>query len=805
MKLTQKKLRLNPKMAGESEERGKKKLRGSNVEDGFLSGVLTLFGVLPFFTAFNLPVYYLFVVFALIGFPFLFSFLLGRFSQGIVAAYVFLFTAAGAAAFYKILWQGYLLLINEVGGGIGFAKGAFFLPFQTIPTEVRDLYGTLAALPIIILLSFFIALWVKKRHLLPAIICSSLLPIAALSFAEGGFERGWYGIVSLAVLGVGWIYLLVLSGISRGERKLSFAAAVFILVFVSLTGLFIPKEEYEESRGILPVRDFMESVIQEFRYETNADMASMPQGNVGAAEDFIPAETPVMEVTMEIPRPMYLRGFTGSAYEEGVWKSLPSSAYGGEYLGIGEWMNFNHFYPQTQLAQAMSQTGDRRRAQVTLKNLALSSQYAYAPYEALTEGDLSPEAVEYQRDEEIFTKGFRGQREFTFNVIPAEAADYGTADLSALTASLGKNNSAVESNQSEEGEADLSGYAETERLYRTFVYNRYLTVPQDVKNSFATFLKEKELEELSGADYKTVTAEIRKFFYENFVFSYQVEKPAEKKDFLDVFLKNKEGYQIHFATLAAMLFREAGVPARYAEGFVITPADISIYTEMDSIVFQLTDGSAHAWVEVYVDGVGWLPVEVTPGFYKVDEDPVSTDGITERPEENPSYFYMKDEQVPTGDENQSPEEEEEEKGLPWLPFLLVLILLFGGAALYVLLRRRALREREKAFSQEDGRKAALAIFRYGVRLLKFDGFSVDTHRPAGVLVEDAQGRYDFSEDLRLDIFANSAYKARFRPGDNALESEELKSMRDYVEFLRDEIAQRQNRLKRIFMKLLWLN
>lgn len=30
---------------------------------------------------------------------------------------------------------------------------------------------------------------------------------------------------------------------------------------------------------------------------------------------------------------------------------------------------------------------------------------------------------------------------------------------------------------------------------------------------------------------------------------------------------------------------------------------------------SLTGQDAHAWVEVYFDGVGWLPVDVTPGYY----------------------------------------------------------------------------------------------------------------------------------------------------------------------------------------------
>ncbi len=30
---------------------------------------------------------------------------------------------------------------------------------------------------------------------------------------------------------------------------------------------------------------------------------------------------------------------------------------------------------------------------------------------------------------------------------------------------------------------------------------------------------------------------------------------------------------------------------------------------------ELTGNDAHAWVEIYFDGIGWLPADVTPGYY----------------------------------------------------------------------------------------------------------------------------------------------------------------------------------------------
>ncbi len=78
-------------------------------------------------------------------------------------------------------------------------------------------------------------------------------------------------------------------------------------------------------------------------------------------------------------------------------------------------------------------------------------------------------------------------------------------------------------------------------------------------------------------------------------------------DFLDYFLLEKrEGYCGYFATCFALLAREEGYPARYVQGFLI-PAG-----KEKTIVIK--SSMAHAWPEVYFDGIGWIPFEPTPGY-----------------------------------------------------------------------------------------------------------------------------------------------------------------------------------------------
>ncbi len=84
-------------------------------------------------------------------------------------------------------------------------------------------------------------------------------------------------------------------------------------------------------------------------------------------------------------------------------------------------------------------------------------------------------------------------------------------------------------------------------------------------------------------------------------------------DFLTV---KKKGYCTAYASSAVMMFRYMGIPARYVEGYVVTPEDQANGNAEDNgdISVKVTDRSAHAWPEIYVQGLGFVPVEVTPGY-----------------------------------------------------------------------------------------------------------------------------------------------------------------------------------------------
>ena len=87
-----------------------------------------------------------------------------------------------------------------------------------------------------------------------------------------------------------------------------------------------------------------------------------------------------------------------------------------------------------------------------------------------------------------------------------------------------------------------------------------------------------------------------------------------QEDFLDYFLlESEQGYCSYFATAFVLMARAEGIPARYVQGFCVP-----ITTDKKMTV---TANMAHAWPEVYLEGIGWLPFEPTPGYEELRYTP----------------------------------------------------------------------------------------------------------------------------------------------------------------------------------------
>ena len=85
------------------------------------------------------------------------------------------------------------------------------------------------------------------------------------------------------------------------------------------------------------------------------------------------------------------------------------------------------------------------------------------------------------------------------------------------------------------------------------------------------------------------------------------EHVTDAGSFLEYFLlESRQGYCTYFATAFTLLAQSQGIPARYVQGYCVPMQGNKEMT--------VTASMAHAWPEVYINNVGWVPFEPTPGY-----------------------------------------------------------------------------------------------------------------------------------------------------------------------------------------------
>ncbi|NLL06288.1 MAG: transglutaminase domain-containing protein [Clostridiaceae bacterium] len=140
----------------------------------------------------------------------------------------------------------------------------------------------------------------------------------------------------------------------------------------------------------------------------------------------------------------------------------------------------------------------------------------------------------------------------------------------------------------------------------TTVYLKYLevpdTVPQRVRDLAISITKNED------NDYDKVKA-IEQYLSKSFKYNLTPGDVPDGVDFVDYFLfERKEGYCTYFATAMAILTRCINIPSKYVEGYLLPS-----YTRKN-MLYEVTNERAHAWVEVYFAGIGWVQFEPTASF-----------------------------------------------------------------------------------------------------------------------------------------------------------------------------------------------
>lgn len=94
--------------------------------------------------------------------------------------------------------------------------------------------------------------------------------------------------------------------------------------------------------------------------------------------------------------------------------------------------------------------------------------------------------------------------------------------------------------------------------------------------------------------------------------AYSLEVSRESDRIADTFVfEMTAGYCEYFATAMTTMLRSQGVPARYVVGY-------SSGQRVGEDTYEVRALNAHAWVEVYVPGSGWVTFDPTPGGARLE-------------------------------------------------------------------------------------------------------------------------------------------------------------------------------------------
>lgn len=593
-----------------------------------------------------------------------------------------------------------------------------------------------------------------------------------------------------------------------------------ILISMALILLAFPQQSYSYSGQAQEIRnDLTDSVSRISWFDGGATLAgSSEHVNLKGADSVSFTGKTMLQIQATEPHSAYLKGFTGSIYTGASWESLPESDYQeiDRELGGLKVQNFsNNFMSMTKNAVNMDLGGYG----VHVKNVGANKRLIYAPYN-LTTAPKDITGVKYVHDEGIRSNWIFGTGEYTlyansFDDNPIVSNVPGLISV-FYNAMQQENRSAPQSfeqgfnsyirdyrNSSLRNPNGMKIYyigqeqkkipegfdkarydfLNAEQAYRFFLYDKYTQLPADVKNKIYDFMQEqgliagKRATNIQLSEFGTPVGEmvnaVKTYLSQHYSYSLTPGKVPAGKDFTEYFLfENMKGYCVHFATAAVLMLRAAGVPARYAEGYIVTADD---YKNAPDGWANIRDYRAHAWVEVYYPGLGWQPVEMTPGFNveqnitKDTPETVSSIPASSKPESSVSSEIEKPERNPqsrvSSSSVPSPTSQEDE----WSAYKPVAMT---AAAILLILAAAAVRRklgallRKRRFSQQNRNRAALAVYSYILKLLRYGGkipdeitelawkarFSQHTVSP-----EELANMLDFAERLATNNLFHASY------------------------------------------------
>ena len=299
---------------------------------------------------------------------------------------------------------------------------------------------------------------------------------------------------------------------------------------------------------------------------------------------------------------------------------------------------------------------------------------------------------------------------------------------------------------------DMEPFYNAESAYYDFVMEHYLDVSEDFPQEVIDLTLEIVQDANAVTNFEKALA-IEKYLAENHEYTLHPMMPDDPTgDFVYNFLfQTKEGYCTYYATSMVMMMRTLGIPARYAEGYLVDMRRRQRDTD-DNVFITVYDSNGHAWPEVYFRGIGWIPFEPTTA---VIETPAETEPYVYNPPARLPGFDMMGEMTTMSDDYFYDDDfvRVTEQQVDYFEIFLRVGIILGIILIilaFSLVNRFINAKRLKYFKTAKSKDAVVKMLAYTLKFLKHCGF----------VIHNDEGLNKFAERVsaNLEIFSNVGFK-----------------------------------------------
>jgi len=635
---------------------------------------------------------------------------------------------------------------NKVYEKIGSLVGEIYDPFA-----VAENVGELNSTAVLIVAGFWIILMgshiVRDINCIIAGITAIIITAVGLIFPN---ELGWISSSLAAIVFiVTWIKNFIsykYNGINLAKilKKMYIPLISGIIISAMILCLFSQEISSFSMKTATSNISYLETLLDRLIYGDD-EKRSMPTGKFEGLSSLETSDEIMLEISSENIQSYYLRGFVGGEYTGQGWKPLDNEVLY-DQADVFYWMHENGIFGQTQLSKS-AQVLDEKTAEdstlLNIRNIGADSKYYYVPYEATSVKDADEIMSSNLLNEDCFVvEGWHKAESYTIESIDKQVNRY-KKHIAKLFNELNGNVS-----------DNVKQYIDAEAHYNNFVYQNYTSVPLRTERLIERGLsaaKEERRSETERTGYNEAKAAVLSFLNQAVTYSESIETYSNENDFIDYFLtESREGYSVHYATTATMILRYYGIPARYVEGYLITPEKVQSAEDGESL--YLTDEDSHAWVEYYQDGIGWIPFEVTPSYMNVMGKTESfaygnaNDGTEEdyNPYESESQKSgsLGLEMIEDNYEKEEEKEIEEEFTLPLeqiavISSLIILLIVLALIIVHLSRRFKKLMTLHRSFESDDYAECIRSLFAY----------IMEIHKAIGVKIEN-KSIFSYEEEIK---------------------------------------------------------